>query len=103
MARAVRERGGRPDDGVAVRPERGEQDTELLRPALNTAELAPRGGAGIDRDGRRGQEKRRRTAVPASSRTAPLIARYQAGSPGPVLGSVDPVSCDATACSAPVV
>jgi len=48
------ERARRPQDRVAVRPERGQAARQLARPALDAAELGTGGRAGVD-DDRSGQ------------------------------------------------
>jgi hypothetical protein len=50
VARAVRERRRRPQDGIGARPQRRQAPGQLARPALDAAELRAGGGARVDGD-----------------------------------------------------
>jgi hypothetical protein len=55
----VGECGRRAEHSVARRIQLRQQARELARPALDAADLAPRRGAGVDRDARLGQRPAR--------------------------------------------
>ena len=92
---------GRPDDGVALGTERGQQDRASSRAQRSTPPISRRAAArALIATGARRQETRRRSVVPAARRSAPVPASSTAGRP--VRGKRRrAVSCEATAGSAP--
>ena len=75
--RGARTRGGGRSDDVAVRPQRGQPRRELARPALDAAELGPRGRPRVDRDPPGRAARRRIVSRDGRSSGCALISRVR--------------------------